>query len=277
MTIKVYQGERGVASATRVLGEFNLEGIPPAPRGMPQIEVTFDIDSNGIVHVSAKDQGTGKEQKIRIESSSGLSDEQSDEMVNDAKDHEEEDRERKEAATTRNQAESLVYSTERSLTEYKDKIDDADRDAIQAEIDAVKKALESDSIDEIKEKMESLNTASHKISEVLYKQATDEEGQAQADLPKAEDPGHRSSVVGCQRRVLHHAVHRLLDAVPVDVKTVEVERGSLDLASGPEEQRLVHVERLAQKRQEADQREKSEQEVRARASRKPAFLIDSGH
>jgi len=171
VTIKVYQGERQVASANRLLGEFNLEGIPPAPRGMPQIEVAFDIDSNGIVHVSARDLGTGKEQKIRIESSSGLTEHQIDQMVRDAKDHEEEDRTRKEEATTRNQAESLVYSVERSLAEYGEKIGAADRATIQKEIDALKKALESKSMSEIKARMDSLNKASHKISEVLYKQA----------------------------------------------------------------------------------------------------------
>jgi molecular chaperone DnaK len=171
VTIKVYQGERAVASANRLLGEFNLEGIPPAPRGMPQIEVAFDIDSNGIVHVSARDTGTGKEQKIRIESSSGLTEQQIDSMVGDAKEHEEEDRKRKEEATTRNQADSLVYSVERSLAEYGDKIGAEDRAAIQREIDALKKAIESKSVPEIKAKMESLNKASHKISEVLYRQA----------------------------------------------------------------------------------------------------------
>ncbi|HUT26069.1 MAG TPA: molecular chaperone DnaK, partial [Sumerlaeia bacterium] len=172
VTIKVYQGERQIASANRLLGEFNLEGIPPAPRGVPQIEVSFDIDSNGIVHVSARDLGTGKEQKIRIESSSGLDEAQIGEMVRDASEHEEEDRRRKEEATTRNQAESLVYSVERSLKEYGDKLGAADRKAIQTGIDALKKALEKGPIDEIKAQMEALNQASHKISEILYKQAT---------------------------------------------------------------------------------------------------------
>ncbi|HNY26740.1 MAG TPA: molecular chaperone DnaK [Candidatus Sumerlaeota bacterium] len=172
VTIKVYQGERAIASANRVLGEFNLEGLPPAPRGVPQIEVTFDIDSNGIVHVSARDQGTGKEQKIRIEASSGLNDKEIDKMVNDAKDHEDEDRKRKEETTTRNNADSLVYSVERSLEEYKDKLSSSDVEKIRAEIESLKKALEGKDVDVIKAKMESLNKASHKISEVLYKQAS---------------------------------------------------------------------------------------------------------
>ena len=181
VTIKVYQGERQIASANRTLGEFNLEGIPPAPRGVPQIEVTFDIDSNGIVHVSARDLGTGKEQKIRIESSSGLDESQIEQLVRDAKDHEVEDRKRKEEATTRNQAESLVYSVERSLAEYKDKISSADVKKIEEEIAGVKKALESGSADEIKARMDRLNKASHKISEVLYKQASAGQGQPQPE------------------------------------------------------------------------------------------------
>ncbi|MBN1867246.1 molecular chaperone DnaK [Candidatus Sumerlaeota bacterium] len=171
VTIKVYQGERQIASANRLLGEFNLEGIPPAPRGVPQIEVTFDIDSNGIVHVSARDMGTGKEQKIRIESSSGLNEAQIKQMVDDAHSHEAEDRQRKEESTARNQADSLVYSVERSLAEYGEKISESDREAIKREIAEMKKCLEHGSVSEIKAQMEKLNTASHKISEILYKQA----------------------------------------------------------------------------------------------------------
>jgi len=172
VTIKVFQGERQIASANRILGEFNLDGLPPAPRGVPQIEVAFDIDSNGIVHVSARDQGTGKEQKIRIESSSGLDDTQIEEMVQDAKSHEEEDGQKKEAVTTRNQAESLLYSVEKSLEEYKDKIEASDVENIKSEMEALKKSLEADDTSDIKTRMESLNKASHKISEVLYKQAS---------------------------------------------------------------------------------------------------------
>jgi molecular chaperone DnaK len=172
VTIKVFQGERQVASANRLLGEFNLEGIPPAPRGVPQVEVTFDIDSNGIVHVSARDLGTGKEQKIRIEASSGLNDEQIKKMVDDAKDHEEEDRRKKEDATVRNQAESLIYTVEKSLQEYGDKLGASDKTAIQTEIDNLKKDLERGNADEIKAGIERLNKSSHKISEILYRQAT---------------------------------------------------------------------------------------------------------
>ncbi|MFP4382117.1 MAG: molecular chaperone DnaK [Candidatus Sumerlaeia bacterium] len=190
VTIKVYQGERQIASANRLLGEFNLEGIPPAPRGVPQIEVTFDIDSNGIVHVSARDLGTGKEQKIRIESSSGLDESQIDDMINDAKSHEDEDRKRKEEATTRNQADSLVYSVERSLEEYKDKLEASEIENIQNELDALKKALESGTADEIKTRMEALNQAAHKISEMLYKQASEQQGaEAQAQAGPGPEAG----------------------------------------------------------------------------------------
>ena len=191
VTIKVYQGERHIASANRILGEFNLEGIPPAPRGLPQIEVAFDIDSNGIVHVSARDQGTGKEPKIRIESSSGLDDAQIDQMVQDGKDHEEEDSRKKEEATTRNQAESLTYSVERSLEEYKDKLDSSDVENIKSEIASLKKSLEGSDVDEIKTRMESLNKASHKISEILYKQASEQASpdQPEAAASEAEGPG----------------------------------------------------------------------------------------
>ncbi|MFW6287103.1 MAG: Hsp70 family protein, partial [Candidatus Sumerlaeota bacterium] len=166
------------------------EGIPPAPRGVPQIEVTFDIDSNGIVHVSAKDQGTGKEQKIRIEASSGLDESQIDDMIKDAEAHEEEDRRVKEESTTRNQAESLIYSVEKSLDEYKDKVDQADVDKINSAIEDLKKALDGQDIEEIKTKMEALNQASHKISELLYKQAQEGMGGAeQAQAGAAGGPG----------------------------------------------------------------------------------------
>jgi len=197
VTVKVYQGERSMASSNRLLGEFNLSDIPPAPRGVPQIEVTFDIDSNGIVHVSARDQGTGKEQKIRIESSSGLDEKEIDRMVQDAEDHEEEDRQNKESATVRNTAESLAYSVERSLSEYGDKLEESEKANIQAKIDELKKTLEEGSVDEIKAKTEELNQASQKISEILYKQASEgaasgaesgEAGDSQASEEAPEEP-----------------------------------------------------------------------------------------
>ena len=197
VTIKVYQGERQIASANRSLGEFNLEGIPPAPRGLPQIEVTFDIDSNGIVHVSARDTGTGKEQKIRIESSSGLNEQQIKSMVDEAKSHEEEDRKAKETATTRNSAESVLYQVERSLEEYKDKLPASDVDAIRAKAADLKKALDGKDVDDIKVKLEDLNKASHKISEAIYKQAQ-ASGAAgpEAEAPAGEAAGPQAQTPG---------------------------------------------------------------------------------
>jgi molecular chaperone DnaK len=176
VSIHVLQGEREMASQNRTLGRFDLVGIPPAPRGVPQIEVAFDIDANGIVHVSAKDLGTGKEQKIRIESSSGLSDTEIDRMVKDAEAHAEEDRKTREAAEARNEADSLVYATEKSLNDYGDKITDDDKAKIQAAIAELKTALESDDSARIKEKSEALKQASYALAEEVYKSA-----QAQAE------------------------------------------------------------------------------------------------
>ncbi len=171
VSIHVMQGERQMASQNRTLGKFDLVGIPPAPRGVPQIEVTFDIDANGIVHVSAKDLGTGKEQKIRIESSSGLSEDEINNMVKDAELHAEEDRKERELIETRNEADSLVYSTEKSLKDYGDKISESDRAAIEQGISDVKQALESNDIEAIKAKVEALKQASYKLAEEVYKQS----------------------------------------------------------------------------------------------------------
>ncbi|MFP4374776.1 MAG: molecular chaperone DnaK, partial [Spirochaetaceae bacterium] len=171
VTVRVYQGEREMAHENRLLGEFNLEGIPPAPRGVPQIEVSFDIDANGIVHVSAKDLGTGKEQKIRIESSSGLSEDEINKMVKDAEQHAEEDRKAKERAEARNEADSLVYTTEKSLSDYGDKVSDSDRQTIQGAVDDLKKALEGDDLEDIKRKTEALKQASHTLAQTVYQQA----------------------------------------------------------------------------------------------------------
>jgi molecular chaperone DnaK len=187
VTIKVFQGEREIASRNRLLGEFNLEGIPPAPRGVPQIEVAFDIDANGIVHVSAKDLGTGKEQKVRIESSSGLSESEIKQMQADAEAHAEEDRKHREAAAARNEADALAYSTEKSLAEYGDKLDDVTRGQIQTAIEDLKKAIESNDTEEIKAKKSALEQASHKLAEVLYQQAAHEAQGAQAG-PGANGP-----------------------------------------------------------------------------------------
>jgi molecular chaperone DnaK len=178
VTVRVYQGEREMAHENRLLGEFNLEGIPAAPRGVPQIEVSFDIDANGIVHVSAKDLGTGKEQKIRIESSSGLSEDEINKMVKDAEQHAEEDKKARERAEARNEADSLIYSTEKSLSDYGDKVSDSDRQSIQSAIDDLKKALEGDDLEDIKQKTEALKQASHTLAQTVYQQQAQQQGGA---------------------------------------------------------------------------------------------------
>jgi len=182
VSIHVLQGEREMASQNRTLGNFDLVGIPSAPRGVPQIEVTFDIDANGIVHVSAKDLGTGKEQKIRIESSSGLSEAEIDRMVKEAEVHAEEDKKERARIDARNEADSMVYSTEKSLSEHGDKIDAADRSAIQTALDEVKAALgnEMATADELKSKTEALQQASYKLAEEMYKQTEAAQPQGEA-------------------------------------------------------------------------------------------------
>ena len=170
VSIHVLQGEREMASQNRTLGRFDLVGIPPAPRGVPQIEVTFDIDANGIVHVSAKDLGTGKEQHIRIETSSGLSEEEINRMVKDAEANAEADKREKEKVEVKNNADAMIYSTEKSLKELGDKLSDAEKQAINDSIAALKKSLEGDNVEDIKEKTEALQKASYKLAEELYKQ-----------------------------------------------------------------------------------------------------------
>jgi molecular chaperone DnaK len=160
-----------MAAQNRTLGRFELMGIPPAPRGVPQIEVTFDIDANGIVHVSAKDLGTGKEQKIRIEASSGLNESEIEKMVKDAEAHASEDKAARERAEVRNEADSLVYTTEKTLGDLGDKIDESERGTVQTAVDAVKKALESDDTEAIKARVEELKSASHGIAQKVYQQA----------------------------------------------------------------------------------------------------------
>jgi molecular chaperone DnaK len=169
VTIHVLQGEREMANQNRTLGNFNLEGIPPAPRGIPQIEVTFDIDANGIVHVSAKDLGTGKEQKIRIESSSGLNDSDIDRMVKEAELHAEEDKREKERAEARNEADSMIYGTEKNLKDLGDKVNPSDKAKVEEAVADLKRALESGDVQAIKDKTESLKQASYKIAEEIYK------------------------------------------------------------------------------------------------------------
>ncbi|MCF7940971.1 MAG: molecular chaperone DnaK [Spirochaetia bacterium] len=184
VSIHVMQGEREMASQNKTLGNFDLIGIPAAPRGVPQIEVTFDIDANGIVHVSAKDLGTGKEQKIRIESSSGLSDDEIEKMVRDAELHADEDKAEREKIETRNQADNLIYSTEKSLKDYGDKISEEDKSAIEQATAALRTALEGNDVEDIKAKMEALQQAAYKLAEEVYKQAAPEgsdQGGSSAD------------------------------------------------------------------------------------------------
>jgi len=171
VSIHVLQGEREMASDNRTLGRFDLVGIPPAPRGVPQIEVTFDIDANGIVHVSAKDKATGKEQSIRIESSSGLSKEEIEKMKSEAKAHEAEDKKKKELVEARNQLDTFVYSSEKALKDYGDKVSEDEKKKIEQAAEKAKKALKSDNIDEIKAAQEELQKAAHKLSEEIYKAA----------------------------------------------------------------------------------------------------------
>jgi molecular chaperone DnaK len=171
VSIHVLQGERPMAGDNKTLGRFELVGLPPAPRGVPQIEVTFDIDSNGIVHVSAKDLGTGKEQSIKITASSGLSEAEIKEMVREAESHAEEDKKRRELVEVRNQLDSLVYSTEKSMSELKDKLSPDDQGKINTALDDAKKALEANDADKIKAAQENLMKAAHKLSEEVYRKA----------------------------------------------------------------------------------------------------------
>ncbi|MDW7644732.1 MAG: molecular chaperone DnaK [Desulfuromonadales bacterium] len=178
VSVHVLQGEREMASDNKTIGRFELVGIPAAPRGVPQIEVTFDLDANGILHVSAKDLGTGKEQSIRITASSGLSEEEIEKMVKDAESHASEDKKKRELIEARNQADSLVYTTEKSLKEHGDQVDADTRKKIEEGLEALKKAMEGSDADEIKKKSEELAQASHKLAEAMYAKAQAAEGAA---------------------------------------------------------------------------------------------------
>jgi molecular chaperone DnaK len=172
VTIRVFQGEREMANDNKLLGQFDLVGIPSAPRGMPQIEVTFDIDANGIVHVSAKDLATQKEQSIKITASSGLSKDEVEKLVRDAQTHTEEDKKRRKAAEAKNQADNLLYQTEKNLKEHGDKISADDRTKIEEAVTALKKAMEGTDPDAIESATQALTTASHKLAEEMYKKAS---------------------------------------------------------------------------------------------------------
>jgi molecular chaperone DnaK len=194
VTIRVFQGERELAAHNKLLGQFNLEGIPPSPRGMPQIEVTFDIDANGIVHVSAKDKASGKEQKVTIQASGGLKDEEIEAMVQDAEKNASEDKKRKELIESKNKADGLVYSAEKGLKDYGDKISEDDKKAIEEAITEVKKVIEGDEVEQIEAKLEILATASMKIGEAMN--AAGAEGGNPADAAKSTSSDNSKVVDG---------------------------------------------------------------------------------
>jgi molecular chaperone DnaK len=175
--VHVLQGESEMATYNKTLGKFQLVGIPPAPRGMPQIEVTFDIDANGIINVSAKDMGTGNVQQIQIQGGSGLSEDEVQEMIGNAESHADEAHRLREAADTKNLAETLAYQTERSLKEHRDKLDESEASTIEGRVMELRQALEGDDLAEIRTKMDALQESSHKLAEVLYAEAAQ---QAQA-------------------------------------------------------------------------------------------------
>lgn len=179
VTIRVFQGEREMAADNKLLGQFDLVGIPPAPRGVPQIEVTFDIDANGIVHVNAKDLGTGKEQSIRITASSGLTEEEIKRMIRDAEAHAEEDKRKRERIEARNHLDALIYSTEKSLKEHRSDVDDATASTIERALERAKKAMESEDITVIKSATDELTQSSHKLAEAMYARAAKEQASAQ--------------------------------------------------------------------------------------------------
>lgn len=188
VSVHVLQGEREMAPDNKTIGRFELVGIPAAPRGVPQIDVTFDIDANGILHVSAKDLGTGKEQSIKITASSGLSEEEIEQMVKDAEAHADEDKKRRDVVEARNQADTLIYSTEKSLKDYAEKVDEETKKNIEAAVETLKKALEGTDVEEIKKATEALSEASHKLAEAMYADAQASQG-AEGAAPGAEDAG----------------------------------------------------------------------------------------
>jgi molecular chaperone DnaK len=181
VTIRVFQGERDMAADNKLLGQFDLVGIPPAARGVPQVEVTFDIDANGIVHVNAKDLGTGKEQSIRITASSGLSESEIKQMVKDAEAHAEEDKKKKERIEARNHLDTLIYSTEKSLKDHRSDVDEAAAKNIDEALEKAKKAMEGDDVDAIKAAQEELTQASHKLAEAMYARVAKEQQGASAN------------------------------------------------------------------------------------------------
>jgi molecular chaperone DnaK len=199
VTIRVFQGEREMAADNKILGQFDLVGIPPAPRGVPQIEVTFDIDANGIVNVSAKDKGTGKEQQIRIQASGGLADSDIEKMVREAEQFAEEDKKRRAAAEAKNNAESLIHSTEKQLAEHGDKVSADVKSEIEKAIADVKASVESGDADDMQQKTAALTQAAMKLGEAMYKaQQADTEAAAGPDAGTSgpsEQPGETQEEV----------------------------------------------------------------------------------
>ncbi|MCG8562405.1 MAG: Hsp70 family protein, partial [Hyphomicrobiales bacterium] len=189
VTIRVFQGEREMAADNKMLGQFDLVGIPPAPRGVPQIEVTFDIDANGIVNVAATDKATGKEQSIRIQASGGLSDADIEQMVHDAEAHAEEDKQRRETVEVKNQAESLIHQTEKTLSDLGDKVAEADKSTVEAAVQDLKSALEGDDLEQIKQKADALAQASMKLGEAMYQAGQQQDGGAGPGDAGPEDGG----------------------------------------------------------------------------------------
>jgi molecular chaperone DnaK len=214
VTIKVFQGEREMAAGNKLLGEFNLEGIPPAPRGTPQIEVTFDIDANGILHVGAKDKATGKENKITIKANSGLSDAEIDKMVKDAEANAEEDHKLRELADSRNQGDALVHSTKKAVAEYGDKVDASEKEKIEAALKDLEDALKSGTTDKaaLDAKIEALSTASQKLGEKMYADMQAAQGAAAGAAGAAGQAGASESAGASQ----HHD-----DVVDADFKEVK--------------------------------------------------------
>jgi len=185
--IHVLQGEREMAVDNKTIGRFHLDGIPPAPRGVPQVEVTFDIDANGILNVGAKDKATGKEQSIRIEASSGLSDTEVEKMVNDAKKHESEDKEKRELIDMQNQAEQLIYQTEKNLEEYKEKLDDSERKSLEDGVAKLKSAKDGDSVDALKSSLDELNNAWNQVASKMYESAKEENPTEDSNTASSSD------------------------------------------------------------------------------------------
>jgi molecular chaperone DnaK len=198
VTIRVFQGEREMAADNKLLGQFDLVGIPPSPRGMPQIEVTFDIDANGLLNVSAKDKATGKEQQIRIQASGGLSDADIEQMVKDAEANAETDKKRRALVEAKNQAESLVHSTEKNIQEYGDKVDAADKEAIEKDLAALKEAMEGEEPEDIEAKTQTLMQSSMKLGEAIYKAQQEEQSADGDDAAASSEPSNDDGVVDAE-------------------------------------------------------------------------------